>query len=282
MSRNNINAVLVSLSIGVFPNTRQDADITDEVKVRKALGQGAGKWVKYKLPDESLSPIRKYAGEVRTFHYDHTCSWEDGKRLLSERARQNYDARMEEFQTAFFQLVDEFGVEYPNWIEHAKIMHARTFEPSDYPSWSLCRQTFKFAIAHEPVPRPDHFNPELQRIYGHALEAMTEQKIEAAVADTWDRLLKPVQAMVEKLSSPDAIFRDSLVENVKEVTALVPALNLTGDTRLSEAARVIEEQLANLNPETLRDSKVDRKEAFERAKNLVARFGGIGKRKLAA
>lgn len=278
----NIHAVLVSLRFGLFPNTRQDVDITDEVKAKKALGNGAGKWVKYKLPDEALSPIRKFAGECRKFHYDHTCCWEDGKRLLSERARQTYDTRMNEFSTEFFRIVDEFGEEYPNWIEHARIMHAGTFEQSDYPSWSLCRQTFKFVITHEPIPRPDHFNPELQRIYGRALEAMTEQKIENAVADTWDRLLKPVQAMVERLASPNAVFRDSLVENIREVTALVPALNLTGDSRLAEAARLIESQLSNLNPENLRDSKVDRKEAYERAQQLVARFGGLGKRKLAA
>lgn len=282
MSNQNLNAILVNLSIGVFSNTRQDAQITDEVKMKKALGKGAGKWVKYKLPDESLVHIRKFAGIVRQFHYDHTSPWEEGKRLLSAAARQAYDTRIGEFQTEFFALVDEFGEQYPNWIEQAKIMHAGTYEPSDYPSWGLCRQMFKFGCEYYPVPRPEHFNGEMQRLYGAALNAITEQKVEQAVADIWQRLLTPVQAMAEKLSSPDAIFRDTLVENVREMTALVPMLNLTGDTRLTEAARVIQEQLGNFNAESLRESKVERKEAHERAQSIIARFSGIGKRKLAA
>lgn len=282
MSNRTINAILVNLSIGVFSNTRQDAQITDEVKIKKALGKGAGKWVKYKLPDESLVPIRKFAGVVRQFHYDHTSPWEEGKRLLSQAARQNYDARVAEFSTEFFSLVDEFGTQYDNWIEQARIMHAGTFEPSDYPSWPLCRQMFKFGCEYYPVPRPEHFNAEMQRLYGTALNAITEHKVNRAVADIWQRLMTPVQAMADKLSSPDAIFRDTLVENVREMTALVPMLNLTGDASLAEAARVITEQLGNFNAESLRESKVERKDAFDRAQSIIARFGNVGKRKLAA
>lgn len=276
-----INAVLVRLNISIFPNTRTDLAITEEVKLRKALGGGAGKWQKHKLPVESLNPIRTFAGAVRKFHYDHTCVFEDGSRLLSAAARPKYDVQMEQFRAEFFNLVDAFGAEYPNWIDMAKIMHAATFEPSDYPSWGLCRTMFNLTREYCPVPKPEHFNKDMQQLYGAGLEALTEQKIAVAVQDNWDRLLKPVQAMAERLSSKDAVFRDSLVENVKEITALIPALNLTDDPKLKEAAVLIEKQLASLNPEVLRDSKVDRKSAAEAAQAIVARFGAIGQRKLA-
>lgn len=277
-----LNAILVKLSISVFPNQRQDRDITAEVKLKKALGNGAGKWVKYKLPDEALEPLRKYCGFVRQFHYDHTSIWEEGLRLLSAKARENYDARMKEFADEFWKNVDEFGTHYPAWIEHAKIMHAGTFDPDDYPAWPDCRQMFQFGREYFPVPKAEHFDTQMQALYGTALEAITEKKVSEAVADTWERLIKPVAAMADKLSSPDAIFRDTLVGNVKEMAELIPALNLTNDPKLAEAAQLIGQQLANLDVQTLRDSKVDRKEAAEKAKNLVARFGALGQRKLAA
>ena len=280
--KNQINAVLVSLSVGIFPNTRQDRAITEEVRIRKALGNGAGRWTKYKLPDDSLKPIREFVTIVRQFHRNHTCIWEDGQQLLSSAARPAYDKRMDEFTAEFFALVDEFGEQYPNWIEQAKIMHAGTYEPSDYPSWSLCRQMFNIARTYYPVPKPEHFNADMQSLYGAGLEALTEKKMAEAVQDNWDRLLKPVLAMAEKLSSPDSIFRDTLVENVREMAALVPALNLTNDPKLAEAAKMIEAQLATLDVETLRDSRVDRKEASVKASNIIARFGAMGLRKLAA
>jgi hypothetical protein len=282
MSKSTINAVLVRLSISVFPNTRQDPDITAEVKLKRALGQGAGKWVKYKLPDESLVPIRKFAGIVRQFHYDHTCVWEDGQQLLSAKARPGYDAKMQEFSEEFWKLVDAFGEEYPNWIEQAKIMHAGTFDPSDYPEWSRARGLFRFTREYMPVPKAEHFNKDMQELYGAGLNALVEKKISDAVSDAWERLFKPVQLMAEKLASPDAIFRDSLVENIRDVVQLIPELNITDNPKLIEAAKLIQKDLASLDPNVLRDSKVDRKEAAEKAANIVALFSNVGKRKLAA
>ncbi|MEI8289558.1 MAG: hypothetical protein WCH99_08785 [Verrucomicrobiota bacterium] len=276
----NLNAVLVALSIRTFSNQRQDRAITDDVKLRKALGQGAGKWVKYKLPDECLTPIRKFCGIVRQFHYDHTSPWDEGQRLLSGKARLGYDARMVEFREEYEKLVNEFGEQYPNWIEQARIMHAGTFDQSDYPAWENCRAMFGISASYYPVPKPEHFSGEMKELYGNALVAITEKKVGEAVQDAWDRLLKPVQAMAEKLSSPDSIFRDSLVENVREMTALIPELNLTNDTGLTEAADTITKALNNLNAETLRESKVERKAAAEAAKDILNRFGGLGKRKL--
>lgn len=275
-----VNAILVILSIRMFSNQRQDKDITDEVKVKKALGDGAGKWVKYKLPDECLAPLRKFAGEVRKFHYDHTSPWDDGTRLLSGRARAAYDERMDEFKTEWNKLVEEFLNEYPNWVEHAKIMHAGTFNASDYPEVESLRHQFDIQRTYTPVPKPEHFNADMRELYGQGLVALTEQRIGQAVQDAWDRLLKPVQAMAEKLASNDKIFRDSLVENVAQITALIPELNLTNDSKLSEAAELIKTQLASLDAETLRENKVERKAAVEAAQKILTRFGGLGKRKL--
>ena len=275
-----LNAVLVVLSIRMFSNTRQDKAITDEVKIKKALGQGAGKWVKYKLPDECLTPIRKFAGVVRQFHYDHTSPWDEGMRLMSGKAREGYDARMAEFKVEYQKLVDEFGARYPNWIEQAKIMHAGTFDDSDYPEWETCSQMFGIERSYFPVPKPEHFNVEMKELYGQGLIALTEQKVSQAVQDAWERLLKPVMAMADKLSSPDSIFRDSLVENVKEMTALIPELNLTNDPELAKAADLIGKQLGDLSADTLRESKVERKAIAEKAKDILTRFSGVGKRKL--
>jgi len=282
MSAKQINAVLVKLSIGIFPNQRQDRAITEDVKQRKALGEGAGKWVKYKLPDQSLTPIREFAGFVRRFHYDHTTPWDEGVRMLSRTVLDKWDKRMKQYADEFWNLTDEFGEAYPKWIEQAKSMHAGTFDPTDYPQWAEARNLFKFGREVYPIPQATHFNSEMQAMYGAGLEAITEKKIQDAVADTWNRLIEPVQKLAAKLASPDAVFRDTLIENVQDMVKLVPALNLTGDTQLADAAKVIQEQLSLLNLEQLRTDKVVRKDAAEKAAAIAARFGAIGSRKLAA
>jgi hypothetical protein len=109
----------------------------------------------------------------------------------------------------------------------------------------------------------------------------TMRAIQEAVAETWAKILEPVQHMADKLSGKDAIFRDTLVTNVQDIVKLIPALNLTNDARMREAARVIEEKLASLSADDLRNNKVVRKEAAEAAKAIAARFSGMGVRKFA-
>jgi hypothetical protein len=276
------NALLVKLSISVFSNSRQDRQITDEVKLKKALGDGAGKWVKYKLPVHALEPITKFCGEVRTWHYNHTSPWDEGYRLLGGKVNAKYGAQMEAFKARFKELVDAFVDQYDDWIDQAKIMHGKTFEPSDYPSKDLMKSLFRIQAEYFPVPKPEHFNVEMQELYGNALTSITEKKIGEAVQDAWERLMKPVQAMAEKLADPKTIFRDTLVENVKEMVELMPSLNLTDDKKLKDAAAAIEKELAGLNPETLREDKVVRADVAKKAAALAARFGQLGKRKLAA
>ena len=280
--KNKVNALLVKLSIGIFSNSRQDPEITQDVKKRRKLGIGAGKWVKYKLPDKCLEPLRKFAGEVRTWHYNHTSPWEEGYRLLGAKLNEKYEQQMVKFAARFYELVEQFLKQYPQYIEAAKTMHGPTFELSDYPSRGAMKAQFHIGREYYPVPKPEHFNAGMQELYGTALTAITEKKIGDAVTDTWGRLMKPVLDMAQKLSSPEKIFRDTLVENVKEMVALVPELNLTDDPKLMEAALIIEKELAALDVEKLREDKVVRKDAAEKAKNILARFGGVGKRKLAA
>jgi len=58
--------------------------------------------------------------------------------------------------------------------------------------------------------------------------------------------------MAEKLGNPDAVFRDSLVNNLVELVDLIPALNFTVDPELDQLARATRDKLANLDPENLR------------------------------
>jgi hypothetical protein len=277
-----LNALLVKLFIRVFSNSRQDRQITDEVKLKKALGDGAGKWVKYKLPPQAIEPITKFCGEVRTWHYNRTSPWDDGYRLLGGKVNAKYAQQMQEFKTRFNALVDNFIKAYPGYVAESKIMHGKTWEQSDYPSASMIKMMFGIEAEYFPVPAPDHFNVEMKELYGNALISITEKKIGEAVQDAWERLLEPVKSMAEKLGNPKTIFRDSLVENIKEMIELMPSLNLTDDKKLTDAAAAIQQDLAGLNPETLREDKVVRADVAKKAAALAARFGQLGKRKLAA
>src|ERR1700679_3697951 len=87
-----INAIIVRLAIKKFSNSREDRPITNEVKLSKKLGAGAGKWMKYKLPKDCLKPIEVFSNAARVWNYEHTLPWENGSRLLLISNLEKYNA----------------------------------------------------------------------------------------------------------------------------------------------------------------------------------------------
>lgn len=281
MSDKKIKGVLVRLKISEFTNSRKDPEITDEVQLRKKLGVGSGKWIKYKLPIDALDPIQKYAREIRRLHYELTLPWEDGLRLLPLKSQESYNARMEAAKAEFNKRVQTFVGQYPEWVKQARIMHGQTFNNNDYPT--NIEDSFDFVLVYEPIPTSSGFVQGIAKDIvdkmKSELEARNQERVSEAVADIWNRLVEPVKKMADTLANKEQIFRDTLVENIKEICDLVPQLNLTNSDALVAAANEIKTQLSNINADTLRQDMSLRKEVAEKAATLASRFGAIGKRK---
>jgi hypothetical protein len=174
----------------------------------------------------------------------------------------------------------------PSLVDQAKEMHNGTFNAALYPEWKQMRKHFGFAIEYSPVPRAAHFitngiAKDTISAMREDLESRNQQRVKSAVRDTYTRLMTPVSRIAETLGSKDTIFRDSLIGNVREIVGLIPMLNLTGDAGLTRLASDIETRFANLNPDELRNDVGVRREATKAAKELVSRFGAIGKRRFA-
>jgi hypothetical protein len=281
-----VKAVLVKITIRIFPNTRKDAEITEETRTRKALGEGAGKWLKNVFPEEAMQEIRATGGEARRRHYDLTLPWEEGYRLLPSKGHKAYEKELADYAEKFYERVAAFGKNYNDWIAKAKKMHNGTFDPSLYPAWREMEKKFSFEVEYTPVPKAAHFITN--GIAKGAIDEMKEdlerrnnERVEAAVKDTWLRLMTPVKALSEKLADPERIFRDSLIENIKDIVNLIPQLNLTNDRRLEALAEEIKTLFGNLDAEALRDNVELRTQVMRTASDMVKHFGAVGKRRFA-
>jgi len=71
------------------------------------------------------------------------------------------------------------------------------------------------------------------------------------------------------------IFRDSIIENIRELVSLLPSLNITNDPALEQARRDLESDLAGVDPEILRESKETRKEIAEKADQILNNIGQL-------
>jgi hypothetical protein len=89
-------------------------------------------------------------------------------------------------------------------------------------------------------------------------------------------LSKAVGNVVDRLSDPDNIFRDSLITNLRDLCVQLPKLNVAGDEEL-ERMIFETEKIACLSPDDLRSDDKLRKEAHSTAEDILSAMGIVTK-----
>jgi hypothetical protein len=287
-------AILVSLSISSWSGKKFDKRVTRETLAAQGASEGAGRFNKDLLPsklsihDETRFSVKNmqalkqvqhanshkaltaHIAAVRVWHYEQTLKWSDGWQLLPIKNYQAYTDGIRERQHEFNRLLAEFLHDYPALREAAKTILNGMFEHGDYPSDMAKR--FSFGIEFNPVPSGGDFRVALSDAEIQAIASSAENRVkaqfEAAQKEAIGRLYERVEKIVSALSSPDAIFRDTLIGNARDLCDVLERLNVTGDPRLEKYRRETE-LLAMSEPETLRKVPAVRAETAARAQSIL-------------
>jgi hypothetical protein len=81
--------------------------------------------------------------------------------------------------------------------------------------------------------------------------------------------------MHEKLSDPDAIFRDTLVTNARELCDVLTRLNIGEDSHLEDIRQSLERLALNNEPETLRKDDRARAQVADETAALLSAMRGL-------
>lgn len=274
-------ALLVSLNISQWAARKLDKRETQELAAKHGTVEGVARVNKALLPGaDALDKVHKKTGEIRTWFYEQTLPWGmEGSRILPSA---NYMAFVQTMRTKILEwerLYGTFKQEYPALQAQARINLNGLYRDEDYPDVSEMDRKFKADVSFFPVPDAGDFrvslsNDEIARIQQDVTERV-EQAQAVAMRDCWDRLHKVVKHAHEKLADPKAIFRDSLVENAKELCALLPKLNLTSDPQLEAMRQELEGALCKHTPEVLRQSGATRAETASKMADIMAKMGAL-------
>jgi hypothetical protein len=277
--------LIVRPSISMPGNSRTDEALTDEVHVNHHMDDKAGRYVKQLYPSNSLKPLTKIAGEARRYHKQNTvtCSFGD---LLPTVRFENYKQVIDGYTRQFHAEADRFQANFDSIMAEARRIHQGTFKPEFYPTRETVREEFKFSLFTAPLPRSNDLVVQYMAEDRLAeLRASLDQEVQRAGRDAGRQVMARVLARVQKicdtLANPDAIFRDSLIENLRDMVQLAPALNIADDPSISAVVRECADKLLKA-PETLRQVPAVRALTAEHAKNIALRFGQMGARRLAA
>lgn len=286
--------MLVFLNISQPKLSRVDNKATKEVCDAKAAKRGAANVTKVLFDPADYSPITALIGQIRKTHYARTLPWLDsGQRILSSEGFLSYTDEMRGLTSQFDRLTREFCDKYEVNLERSKLMLADLFNEFDYPSVEAVRDRFGINLSYSPVPDAGDFRVEgIEEIETARIKAdlvgRQSMAIEAAMKDVADRLKNVVGSIATKLTEKrttqdvdgckvekDAIFRDSLIYNAKELVALLPSLNISGDPAITLVGQQLAKQLEGVEPEALRKKPEAKKDLAKAAQSIFDQMSGL-------
>jgi hypothetical protein len=117
-----------------------------------------------------------------------------------------------------------------------------------------------------------------------ALQADMEAALKEAMLEPVRRVVDVVGKMAIKLKDykpatdtgrAENTFRDSLVENVRELLPLLDAFNLTGDKNITKIAQRMEKELCKNDADTLREDDDVRKKVQKAADDILKQANAL-------
>lgn len=269
--------MLATLNISQWTNRKHDKNVSAEVEIQHGAGADAGRYNKQLIDKAALEPIAKVASACRIYHYKVTLPWGDnGDRLLPGALFVEYTDQVRKYKGEFDIRVREFVAAYPTLVMAARNRLGSMYVSSDYPLAHEIGDAFAINTAFSPVASAGDFRVELNEEYVSAIKReitdRTAMLQKDAVKNCWERVRTVVANIHERLSDKDKKFKDTLIENARELIEILPALNITNDPELTKLEADMKALL--LPPERLRTDQRLRSDTAAKAADILARMTG--------
>ena len=270
----NDRALLVQLSISQWTARKYDKKVTRQVADANGTTMSAGRYNKSLLPmNDLLDHVHKKASHIRTKFYDNTLPWGiEGTQMLPTANYLNFMTEFRREKSEWQALVNNFVDNYDQLKANAQRILGNLYDPADYPTSSEIVRKFHMDMAVFPVPSTDFrvsiASDELSRIQQDVERRVADAQA-TAMKEVWQRLYDRVKHMAERLADPKAIFRDSMIENAREICAILPRLNFADDPNLEALRQEVEMGISNHHPDALRNDPDLRRDTAAQARAIM-------------
>jgi hypothetical protein len=281
------SAMLVSTSIvnGGLLGERRDNTASALVENTYGIANKRAKASKYLIDrkHKSVKQVVAASQRVREVVYKFTMPWGDDKmRLLPVSLSDTFRVKLQVAIAELEEARENYIQNYPALVSASERDLGELFDRSQYPEVSKIRDLFTVKVAYWPMPESNHFIAEISAKAAQeakdGIEHEIEERLLEATYDMVRRAKDVVVAFVDKLEKfklgddgkPDIIFRDSLIDNIKDTAHLVERMNLTGNPQIKKVVKDLE-RLANVRIAALRHPKGDneRKQALTAGQEVL-------------
>ncbi len=270
-------ALLVQLNISQWTARKFDKRVTKEVADNHGVAEQVGRYNRSLLPmNDLLKQIHQTSAAIRQRFYTNTLPWGiEGTFILPTSNYLEFMTEFRGYKSKWLQLVNQFCDQYDTIKQDAQQMLGNLYNPNDYPTNEEIRAKFRMDMAVFPVPTND-FRVELSDSELSNIQKDIEQRVQGAaqlaMKEAWQRLYDKVQHIASKLSDPKAIFKDSTIQNTRDLCDILGRLNFTDDPDLEAMRREVEQKLVSHHPDSLRNDPILRQDSASAARDIAKRM----------
>ena len=277
------NVSLAHLSMGKPAIRRKDVKITEEVAKIYKVRAKAGLYSKELLTEGALDKTTRIQGRARTLINSRTGAWMDnGPRIIPNTliiaTIEDINSLNLEHQSA----VDEACAAYPGMVDQRRIELNGMFNEADYPPVEIWRTKFYFKLHILPLPDTDDFrckisDEALEQIKaGYADQLKTAEELTKKLPA--DKIMEVVGHMAKMLGAykpgedgkrAESAFRQSLVDNVRELCMLLPHFNIGNDPQLVSVIARMEKELCAEDEPALKKDEILRETVRKSAEDIL-------------
>lgn len=279
--------MLVAVRMRALGLTRTDREASRQVEDNAQASRGAARVTVSRLPgaDQFHKAMIKIQMETRaavsaiTMPYGNNEGW----RLLPNVNWDRLTTTVAQARQAHSAMLEKYKEALPDVLAQARANRGTL--NVDIPTEEEIISGYSMEVEFRDIPEgnfkgmPESVSQKLKVHVGRQVAAAMEQ----AQRDTFERFLPHLTRFVERLELYDqreqaqaagqdvgrkGVFRDSLVENLKELVEVVDSFNVLGDERLVELKEKVGAII--VSPEKLRDSQPAREEAREKARSVLS------------
>ena len=171
------------------------------------------------------------------------------------------------------------GKQYPLLAAAAPERMGGFHNPADFPTWDdcddriICECKIIPLAPAEQVKRIALLSPDIAATIEQSTNSSYEKGKKDANEKLFAEVMAPIQNMVDVLSKDKSKIYDTLVGNIISIVDLVPAYNnVFKDEHLANLASAAKAAFSEIKTDDLRKSDEARKDALEKAKNIMTAF----------
>ena len=280
-------AMLVRISVHLPQKAKRDKEVTAQTARDHGAEVEMASFNKKLYAKHSWAKLQAAATALRSHFETNTLPWFKGVGLLPSTMYFDFISEHGTLKRAFDDAGQEFLEDYETNKADAKQRLNGLFSDRDYPTRGRLASRISTEIEFLPMPEESDFRVNLGAEEEERIRAIIRQqaddKIGAATADLWHRVHEAVSDMLERIERYQvdpatgktlATFRDSAVNNVRELVTLLGRLNVTEDPELEAMRRQLRDKVCQHDADALRDDERLRRDAAAECKDILAAMSG--------